>query len=168
MRVNETCKSLTLDLGIDMLLKFSSTYARVLPLDRVSRPSITPQATLYFDPEGPTAQSSSLIKYLDYHAGYRPEFSYIIRYRPSPGQSRRPKSKMAGYGVELALKRTDYLVVDDRNSGSVGPESQDQSANASLSSGSFEEILGSDPWADLAVPLTKSEVMGRSTCGSKR
>ena len=75
---------------------------------------------------------------------------------------------MAGYGVELALKKTDYLVVDDRNSGSAAPDPQEKSANASLSSGSFEEVLGSDPWADLAVPLTKSEVMGKSTCGNKR
>jgi UDP-glucose:glycoprotein glucosyltransferase len=150
-----------------MLLIIFRTYARGLPLDRVSRASTTPQAILYFEPEGPTAQSSSLIEYLDYHAGYRPDFSYIIRYRPSPGQNKRSKSKMAGYGVELALKRTDYLVVDDRNSGSAVPGSQDQSSNASLSSGSFEEILGSDPWADLAVPLTKSEVMGKSRCGNQ-
>jgi len=75
---------------------------------------------------------------------------------------------MAGYGVELALKKTDYLVVDDRNSGSAAPGSQDQSTNASLSSGSFEEILGSDPWADLAVPLTKSEVLGKSICVNQR
>jgi UDP-glucose:glycoprotein glucosyltransferase len=151
-----------------MLLRYCSTYARGLPLDRVSRPSTTPQAILYFDPEGPIAQSSSLIEYLDYHAGYRPDFSYIIRYRPSPGQHLRSKSKMAGYGVELALKKTDYLVVDDRNSGSAAPGVQEQSSNASLSSGSFEEILGSDSWADLAVPLTKSEVMGKSTRGNKR
>lgn len=144
------------------LLIYDSTDARGRPLDRVSRPSSTPQAILYFDPEGPVAQSSSLIEYLEYHAGYHKDFSYIIRYRPSPGQDRKSKSKMAGYGVELALKKTDYLVVDDRNSGSGTADSQDQ-ANASLSSGSFEQILGPDPWADLSVPLTKSEVMGKSS-----
>jgi hypothetical protein len=153
---------------VDMSLNYLSTTVRGLPLDRVSRPSTTPQAILYFDPEGPIAQSSSLIESLDYHAGYHSDFAYIIRYRPSPGQNRRAKSKMAGYGVELALKKTDYLVVDDRNSGSAASGSQGQSINASLSSGSFEEILGSDPWADLAVPLTKSEVMGKSTTGSER
>jgi UDP-glucose:glycoprotein glucosyltransferase len=70
---------------------------------------------------------------------------------------------MAGYGVELALKKTDYLVVDDRDSGTSTSDTQDSTSSATLKSGSFEEILGTDPWADLAVPLTKSEVMGAST-----
>lgn len=75
---------------------------------------------------------------------------------------------MAGYGVELALKKTDYLVVDDRNSGPAASDSQQQATTAILSSGSFEGILGSDPWADLAVPLTKSEVMGEFIYGNER
>jgi len=39
--------------------------------------------------------------------------SYRVRYRPSVG---RPGSPLAvsGYGIELALKRTDYIVIDDR------------------------------------------------------
>jgi len=152
---------------VHTVLKHASEI-RGLPFDRVSRPSTTPQAILYFDPEGPNAQSSSLIESLDFYAGYRPEFSYVIRYRPPPGQDRRPKSKMAGYGVELALKKTDYLVVDDRNSGPAASDSQEQTTTAILSSGSFEEILGSDPWADLAVPLTKSEVMGEFIYGNER
>ena len=70
---------------------------------------------------------------------------------------------MAGYGVELALKKTDYLVVDDRDTGTgSSTDTREQSSNVTLASGSFEEILGSDPWADLAIPLTKSEVMGKS------
>jgi UDP-glucose:glycoprotein glucosyltransferase len=44
---------------------------------------------------------------------------YILRYRPVTGFSlTRPlKDKplfVAGYGVELMLKRTDYIVIDDR------------------------------------------------------
>lgn len=72
---------------------------------------------------------------------------------------------MAGYGVELALKKTDYLVVDDRDSGSSTSDTQDSTSSTTLDSGSFEKILGTDPWADLAVPLTKSEVMGTSIPG---
>ncbi|OCK76563.1 glycosyltransferase family 24 protein [Lepidopterella palustris CBS 459.81] len=39
--------------------------------------------------------------------------SYRVRYKPSLA---RPKSPLvvSGYGVELALKRTDYIVIDDR------------------------------------------------------
>ena len=44
---------------------------------------------------------------------------YILRYRPVTGYSlTRPlKDKplfVAGYGVELMLKKTDYIVIDDR------------------------------------------------------
>lgn len=40
--------------------------------------------------------------------------SYRIRYRPSLASSTRSLA-VNGYGVELALKRTDYIVIDDRN-----------------------------------------------------
>jgi hypothetical protein len=123
-----------------------------------------PGAILYFDPEGPPAGSSSLIASLDEKAEADPNFSFIVRYRPSPSRLNRPKSKLAGYGVELALKKTDYLVVDDRNTGSSATsDSQDLTSNATLATSSFEELLGADPWAELAIPLTKSEVMGEST-----
>ncbi len=39
--------------------------------------------------------------------------SYRVRYTPSKFASSRPLS-VNGYGVELALKRTDYIVIDDR------------------------------------------------------
>ncbi|PGH18688.1 hypothetical protein AJ80_04436 [Polytolypa hystricis UAMH7299] len=41
------------------------------------------------------------------------EFSYRVRYRPSKSDAQRPLF-VHGYGVELALKRTDYIVIDDR------------------------------------------------------
>jgi UDP-glucose:glycoprotein glucosyltransferase len=70
---------------------------------------------------------------------------------------------MAGYGMELALKKTDYLVVDDRDTGSgSSSDSQIQPSNTTLASGTFEDILGSDPWAELSTPLSKFEVMGKS------
>lgn len=43
------------------------------------------------------------------------DLSYIIRYRPSSLPSSSPLY-LAGYGVEMALKKTDYLVIDDRSS----------------------------------------------------
>ncbi|KAF2487073.1 UDP-glucose:Glyco protein glucosyltransferase-domain-containing protein [Neohortaea acidophila] len=39
--------------------------------------------------------------------------SYRIRYKPSTNQVVKPLT-VSGYGVELALKRTDYIVIDDR------------------------------------------------------
>ncbi|RKP15304.1 hypothetical protein BJ684DRAFT_18373, partial [Piptocephalis cylindrospora] len=39
---------------------------------------------------------------------------YTLRYKPSLTTSPSPRMPMAGYGVELALKNLEYLVVDDR------------------------------------------------------
>lgn len=41
------------------------------------------------------------------------QISYRVRYRPPQHWSHRPLF-VSGYGVELALKRTDYIVIDDR------------------------------------------------------
>lgn len=41
------------------------------------------------------------------------QVSYRVRYRPPQHWSPRPLF-VSGYGVELALKRTDYIVIDDR------------------------------------------------------
>jgi UDP-glucose:glycoprotein glucosyltransferase len=70
---------------------------------------------------------------------------------------------MAGYGVELALKKTDYLVVDDLDTVCVSWSfSNTHPKTTTLASGTFEDILGSDPWAELSTPLSKFEVMGKS------
>lgn len=42
------------------------------------------------------------------------QFSYRVRYRPASSATSRPLF-VNGYGVELALKRTDYIVIDDRD-----------------------------------------------------
>lgn len=48
----------------------------------------------------------------------RPHFAYIIRYKPvnndNVADHHHHQQAIAGYGVELALKKTDYLVIDDR------------------------------------------------------
>ncbi|KAJ1728634.1 killer toxin resistant protein [Coemansia biformis] len=47
------------------------------------------------------------------------EITYILRYRPWPlggGRAERPLG-LVGYGVELALKSTEYKVIDDRDLG---------------------------------------------------
>jgi UDP-glucose:glycoprotein glucosyltransferase len=39
---------------------------------------------------------------------------YILRYRPASTVSSDKPLFVSGYGVELMLKRTDYIVIDDR------------------------------------------------------
>ena len=67
---------------------------------------------------------------------------------------------MSAYGVEMVLKRTDYLVVDDRATGRGRQTSPVNNASTN-ESGMFREVLGDDPWAETASPITKDELRGK-------
>jgi UDP-glucose:glycoprotein glucosyltransferase len=71
---------------------------------------------------------------------------YRLRYRPPSSGDHRPLC-VNGYGVELVLKRTDYIVIDDREAG----------ANKDAESANAEAEISSDTPADLK-PLTTSEL----------
>ena len=73
--------------------------------------------------------------------------SYRLRYRPPNSESRRPLY-VNGYGVELVLKRTDYVVIDDREA-SNGKEGASETI-------SYPEKPNDAP-TDLK-PLTTSEL----------
>jgi UDP-glucose:glycoprotein glucosyltransferase len=77
------------------------------------------------------------------------EISYRVRYRPPQHWTSRPLF-VSGYGVELALKRTDYIVIDDRDA-----EQRDDSIKDNTATGSEE--LKEDAPDDLR-PLSSSEV----------
>ncbi|KAL8940480.1 MAG: hypothetical protein Q9216_002809 [Gyalolechia sp. 2 TL-2023] len=78
--------------------------------------------------------------------------SYRIRYRPGNSTARQPLV-MNGYGVELALKRTDYIVIDDR-----GDEVKEE-APENASPEPKEIVLETEELADLK-PLSSSELGG--------
>ena len=86
--------------------------------------------------------------------------SYRIRYRPSTSESAKPLA-VNGYGVELALKRTDYIVIDDRSAGAEGPEDQTPliGNEADTEAGSAEILLDSEDVSDLK-PLSAKELLG--------
>ncbi|CAG8523322.1 6133_t:CDS:10, partial [Paraglomus occultum] len=48
--------------------------------------------------------------------------SYVLRYKP-PSVQKREDLYLSGYGVELVLKNTDYIVIDDRD---LGAEEQSE------------------------------------------
>lgn len=77
------------------------------------------------------------------------EISYRVRYRPPQHWTSRPLF-VSGYGVELALKRTDYIVIDDRDA-----EKRDESSKEGAPTGS-EELKEDAP--DDLQPLSASEV----------
>lgn len=64
---------------------------------------------------------------------------------------------MNGYGIELALKRTDYIVIDDRSAGSE--EAEDQGLSAGNEAAAEEFLLESEEVADLK-PLSSKELLG--------
>jgi UDP-glucose:glycoprotein glucosyltransferase len=70
-----------------------------------------PAAILYADIQAPEfkAHHERLKRYAE--AGY---ISYRVRYRPPIEPEERPVI-LSGYGVSLVLKKTDYMVMDDRD-----------------------------------------------------
>ena len=64
---------------------------------------------------------------------------------------------MNGYGIELALKRTDYIVIDDRSAGSEEAEEQGLSADNEVAAEKF--LLETEEVADLK-PLSSKELLG--------
>ncbi|OQE46616.1 hypothetical protein PENCOP_c001G06204 [Penicillium coprophilum] len=84
---------------------------RELPFDRVLGDASLPPAVLYADVGSPM--------FRDFHEtlsdmAKQGQISYRVRYRPPQHWVSRPLF-VSGYGVELALKRTDYIVIDDRD-----------------------------------------------------
>ncbi|KAF5864999.1 hypothetical protein ETB97_005564 [Aspergillus alliaceus] len=90
---------------------------RELPFDRVLGDTSLPPAVLYADVASPM--------FKDFHhtlsdLAKEGQISYRVRYRPPQHWRPRPLF-VSGYGVELALKRTDYIVIDDRDAGQKEP-----------------------------------------------
>ena len=86
--------------------------------------------------------------------------SYRVRYRPSTSESAKPLV-VNGYGVELALKRTDYIVIDDRSAGAEGTENQAPliSTEPDTEAESPEILLDTEEISDLK-PLSAKELLG--------
>lgn len=124
-----------------------------LPFDRVlGRSADAPPSVLYADITSPLFGAFHQTVSKTAKDG---RSSYRVRYKPS-------KSTVGdhlvvnGYGVELALKRTDYIVIDDREA-AKGDEEGNQIAASEASS----DALVADELQDLK-PLSTSEVYNLS------
>ncbi|KAL0467835.1 UDP-glucose:glycoprotein glucosyltransferase domain-containing protein [Neurospora intermedia] len=82
------------------------------------------------------------------------EASYRLRYKRSLGQSDDALA-VNGYGVELTLKRTDYIVIDDRDTG--GDKAAGDDSQKTIKSDS-ELVLDDDEEVADIKPLEKSEL----------
>lgn len=117
-----------------------------LPFDRVlGSHSEGPSSVLYADITHPLfGQFHNVVS----QTAREGRSTYRVRYRPSALKSNKPLY-VSGYGVELVLKRTDYIVIDDRDAPKTEAVEADQL--------SLEKVQD-DEITDLK-PLTTSEVV---------
>ncbi|EXJ73532.1 uncharacterized protein A1O5_03293 [Cladophialophora psammophila CBS 110553] len=116
-----------------------------LPFDRVlGASSDGPPSILYADITHPLfGQFHSVVS----QTARQGKSTYRVRYRPSGLVSSRP-IHVAGYGVELVLKRTDYIVIDDRDAQKLEDTTPDQLSLDNVQDGELNDLK----------PLTTSEV----------
>ncbi|KAF9135677.1 hypothetical protein BGW39_001076 [Mortierella sp. 14UC] len=102
--------------GLGSYAKQSKSKPTTMDLDHVQSSTQDPSlfTILYADVYDP--EFTKFRQYLDTLARDH-GLQYSIRYRPSTTSSTETPLTLAGYGVELALKSTDYIVIDDRDLG---------------------------------------------------
>ncbi|KIN00887.1 glycosyltransferase family 24 protein [Oidiodendron maius Zn] len=127
------------------------SQAQELQFDRVLGSRSAPATVLYADITSPSFGQfhKSLVK-----AALEGKTSYRIRHR-NPTSEFKPLT-IPGYGVELALKRTDYIVIDDR---------EDNEAKTSNSDSETKVKFEDEEFADLK-PLSSSELLNLSVKAS--
>ena len=138
--------------------KLNGTHCRKvkeLPFDHVYNPAVKAEAVvLYADIQTELFKEfHHILKTLANQGIVR----YILRYRPTHTASSDKPLFVSGYGVELMLKRTDYIVIDDREV-ETGTSQQDQTSqdNPQKSPESKSENLSEE--APVITPLHTSEL----------
>ena len=139
------------------LLAFDHVYPD--PQYELARPPRT--AILYASLFSPNFRD--LHSYL-YEQASRPatHVEYVVRYVPEP-DARTPNS-LSAYGVSLDLKKTDYLVVDDRTSQMRSPDgieelTDDDEAHDNILT-PIEAYPANDTVSDPSAPLSEDEIRG--------
>ncbi|KAF7297231.1 hypothetical protein MIND_00956200 [Mycena indigotica] len=96
------------------------------PARTIDRPPRT--AILYASIDSPNFRELHTYLY-DLADKPSPSIEYVVRHIPVGGQSRH---LLSGYGVALDLKKTDYLAVDDRNTGTGKVPTQESKAESEI------------------------------------
>ena len=129
---------------------FSADVDEILPFDRMLGSPDDPPSVLYADITHPLfSQFHSTVS----QTAREGKTSYRVRYRPSSEEGR--PLVLSGYGVELNLKRTDYIVINDR---SDADETEKGSANTDKAAG--DEELAIKPLTSAALSM-----LGVNTAG---
>ncbi|KAF4586958.1 hypothetical protein EYR40_010976 [Pleurotus pulmonarius] len=147
------------------------TRPKVLPFDHINpsprqtldRPHRT--AILYASLESPNFRElHSYLFSLSNRA--EPHVEYILRYVPPAGREGTQRNYLSGYGVALDLKKTDYLVVDDRQAaqsrdGSQGDQKSGEDA-VDLVMNLIETFEDKGDAPSVASALSEEEIAGMS------
>jgi UDP-glucose:glycoprotein glucosyltransferase len=114
--------------AFETVSKYSGGSVELLPDDRIygTNPD-APLAVLYGDI---LTESFSIFHSGLLSSAYQGKVQYLLRYKPSANRISKPN--LSGYGVGLSVKRTDYLVIDDRP-----PESENESTKVNDPKGQF-------------------------------
>jgi UDP-glucose:glycoprotein glucosyltransferase len=117
-----------------------------LQFDRILGNQSAPASILYADITSPSFGKfhQTLVK-----TAREGKSSYRVRHRKSLTAQSKPLI-IPGYGVELALKRTDYIVIDDR---------EDDDSKSITATPEKEVTFEDEEFADLK-PLSSSELFG--------
>ena len=126
-----------------LALLIDSSTPKSLPFDRVLGHG--KEAILYADIRSP---GFPILHQTLAASARKWQLSYKLRYRHNDDESR-PALPVSGYGVELALKRTDYIVIDDR---------EDEVDNGQKPLTNVVELDETEELADLK-PLSQSELI---------
>jgi UDP-glucose:glycoprotein glucosyltransferase len=92
-----------------------------------------------------------------YKAAKDDKISYIIRYKP--GSNVNDTVVLSGYGIELALKNTDYLVIDDRDVSTKVEKSSIRQKLANFGKQIEENLFGLDKVT--MEPLIAGQIKGK-------
>ncbi|KAF9429568.1 hypothetical protein BGZ94_010274 [Podila epigama] len=112
----QICSVADLKSAVASGIKGKSQRPTTMDLDHVHAPlnAEEPFTILYADVYDP--EFTAFRQYLD-SLGSELGLKYSVRYRPPVKGGRESPLALSGYGVELALKSTDYIVIDDRDLG---------------------------------------------------
>lgn len=127
-----------------------------LPFDHVLSNSVPgiKTATLYGDVM--TTAFAELHNFL-YKAALENKVNYIVRYKP--GDQQTDPVALSGYGIELALKNTDYLVIDDRNQDDKEDDSNVKQKVINFGKQIEKNLFGASEKVTME-PLTPTQIKG--------
>lgn len=130
--------------------------AQLLPFDHVLSSSVPgiKIATLYGDVM--TTAFAELHNFL-YEAALADKVTYIVRYKPGARQT--DPVALSGYGIELALKNTDYLVIDDRNQDNKEDDSNVKQKVINFGKQIEKNLFGASEKVTME-PLTPTQIKG--------